>query len=694
MSSSVKSTPLGRIRNIGIIAHIDAGKTTTSERILFYSGKEHCMGEVHDGSAVMDFLQDEQERGITISSAATTFHWNDHQVNLIDTPGHVDFTAEVERSLRVLDGAVVVFCGVAGVEAQSETVWHQADKYHVPRLAFINKLDRAGADVEHVLDEMRDRLHANPILLQLPVGREDHFCGIIDLITMKQYVWDDATLGVEYKELEINGELKDDAELARMQLLEAAAEANDELMSKYLSEDSLSVEDIRTGIRILTLSRKILPVLCGSSLKNKGIQPLLDAAIYYLPSPKDIPPVSAHDPKKWDDVIHVSPSRKEPLLALAFKIVEDDHGTLTFLRIYSGELKEGDRIHISGTDRKERVGHLWQIHANHRDRLALACPGEIVAVTGFRFATTGSTICGEGISRVLEAPHFPQTVISMAVEPRTNDDRQKLLDALARIEREDPTFHSELNKETGQLLLSGMGELHLDIIKTRLIRDLKINCNTGSPRVTYRESILKKARAEDIFEQTIGQTQHFAAVTLEVEPDSTITEPVVTINVDNSVIPMKHHSAMLDGLRSSVSSGTLGGYLMIQLRVKIIGGRFHENNSSDMAFVVAADSALRKAFQLAQPCLLEPIMAVEISTPEEFMGGILHDLNGRRSEIREITRRGMLQIIHARAPLSEMFGYATVVRGLSTGRASYSMEPCEYAPVQKSELSKILGYTP
>ncbi len=690
---SATNTPLGNIRNIGIIAHIDAGKTTTTERILYYSGKEHRMGEVHEGTAIMDYMQDEQERGITITSAATTFFWQKHQVNLIDTPGHVDFTAEVERSLRVLDGAVAVFCGVGGVEAQSETVWRQADRYHVPRVAFINKLDRSGAEVEHVLHEMRERLAAHPLQLQLPIGLEDEFKGVVDIINMTQIIYDDET-GETFTTAAIGEEYLEEAELHRLHLLETVAESDEDLMEKYLTEDNLSVEDIKAGIRKLTIARKITPVILGSSLRNKGVQPLLDAIVDFLPSPKDVPEMTGHDPEDHSKIFSCKPSRKEPLCALAFKITDDQHGPLTFLRIYSGELNEGDRVIVSSSKRKERASRIWRMHADHRDREKIVGPGEIVGVSGFKFAATGDTICAEDSQLIeLEPPKFPATVISMAVEPRSNDDRDKLMEVLQKLSREDPTFNYRTDDETGQLILSGMGELHLDIIATRITRDYKVACNTGNPRVTYREAVIGKGKGCGEFEQTMGGKEHYAKVELNVSRISS-SEPELKISAPESVINPHSHQAITDGFNGGCISGPLGGYPIIQIAVDVTSGATREGCESEVAFTAATEAAMRDAISKAGAELMEPIMSLEVTTPDEFMGGIIHDLNGRRCEIQEIGDRGNMKVVHAKAPLAEMFGYATVVRGLSTGRASYSMEPFAFAPVPRKKWSDILGYDP
>ena len=690
---SAQNTPLGNIRNIGIIAHIDAGKTTTTERILYYSGKEHRMGEVHEGTAIMDFMQDEQERGITITSAATTFFWRKHQINLIDTPGHVDFTAEVERSLRVLDGAVAVFCGVGGVEAQSETVWRQADRYHVPRLAFINKLDRSGAEVEHVLEEMRERLQVTPLQLQLPIGREDEFEGVIDILNMQEIIYDSDT-GETFTTSAIREEYLEEAELHRLHILETVAESDDDLMEKYLTEDDLSIEDLKSGIRRLTLDRKITPVFLGSSLRNKGVQPLLDAIVDFLPSPKDVPEMTGHDPKNHEKIFSCTPSRKEPLVALAFKITDDQHGPLTFIRVYSGELNEGDRVIVASNGRKERASRIWRMHADHRNREKIVGPGEIVGISGFKFAATGDTICAEGAQLIeLEPPKFPATVISMAIEPRSNDDRDKLMEVLEKLSREDPTFTYRTDNETGQLILSGMGELHLDIIATRITRDYKVSCNTGNPRVTYREAVTGTGRGKGEFEQSMGGKDHYAAIELTVSRSSD-TEPELLISAPESVINPFSHTAIIEGFNGGCISGPLGGYPIIQIKVEVTGGATREGCDSTIAFTAATEAAMRNAINKAGAELLEPIMTLEVTTPDEFMGGIIHDLNGRRCEIQEIGERGNMKVVHAKAPLAEMFGYATVVRGLSTGRASYSMEPSAFASVPRKKWADILGYDP
>ncbi len=691
--SDPKGTPLGRVRNIGIIAHIDAGKTTTSERILFYSGKEHRMGEVHDGTAVMDFMQDEQERGITISSAVTTFSWLDHQVNLIDTPGHVDFTAEVERSLRILDGAVTVFCGVAGVQAQSETVWHQADSYQVPRIAFINKLDRAGADVDHVVEEIRTRLGANPLLLQIPVGREDGFTGVVDLIE-RVYLTFDGDQGEVVTRHDVPAELAEDVEVLAADIMEKAADASEELTSVYLDNGHLSVDEIHQGLRLLTLQRRIIPVLCGTSLRNKGVQPLLDAVVRYLPSPKDMPPVIGHKPGRPEEKIECHPVRKEKAVALVFKITDDAHGPLAFARIYSGEIAEGMRVVIASNNRKERIARIWRMHANHREQMKSVGPGEIVGISGLKFAATGDTLCDEVRLVELEPPKFPATVISVAVEPKSNDDRDKLMDVISRLEREDPTFAHRMDPETGQLILSGMGELHLEVLTTRITRDYRVPVNTGSPRVSYREGVTKSAVGTGTFDQVIAGKSNYAEVSLTVLPlpDELISRG--EINLPEGLYPQHLLNAVENSLREGFVSGPLGGYPVIHTLARIDKIKSRENELTELAANAAAEIALRDAVHKAGAILYEPVMSLEVTTPEEFLGNIIHDLNGRRAEISEVGTVGLLSFVKAKVALAEMFGYATTVRGLSGGRADYSMEPCAYAPVPKNKMPEILGYDP
>ncbi|MHC4874035.1 MAG: elongation factor G [Planctomycetota bacterium] len=682
---------ISKIRNIGIIAHIDAGKTTVTERILFYSGKEHRMGEVHDGTAVMDYLTEERDRGITITAAATTLPWKDNILHLIDTPGHVDFTAEVERSLRVLDGAVVVFCGVAGVEAQSETVWRQADRYKVPRIAFINKLDRTGADFNNAVETITERLSANPLPLQIPVGLEENHLGVIDLINQKYLSFPEEERGAKVVEQEIPEEYRDEAELGRAHIVETAAEANDELMEKFLENDDLNSEDIIAGIRELTLSLRITPVLCGTALKHKGIQPLLDAICEYLPSPKEAPPVKGTKPGTEDEEER-HPTSKDPFCALAFKIQADPHGDLIFLRIYSGELKEGDKIIVAENGRKERATRLWRMHADQRTREAKVGPGEIIAVVGLKFAKTGDTLTDPEHPLILEQAVFPETVISMAMEPRTNDDKDKLMDVLVQLEREDPTFKYKTDKETGQLIVSGMGELHLEIIRNRITRDFNVQANVGDPRVTYRETACNTSEGEATFEQQLGGHGQYAWIKIKVEHVKDLLHNEVINDIPAEKLPSHFSAAINEGIASSLMSGPLGGYPVIYTRVTVLDVKVHESDSTELAFTAASDMAVREAMNNSDANLMEPIMNVEVTVPEEFVGNIINDLNSRRAEVGQVEQRGDLMVVHAKSPLAEMFGYATVTRSLSQGRATYSMEPCAYAIVPKQRAQKILGY--
>ncbi|MDR2392041.1 MAG: elongation factor G [Planctomycetota bacterium] len=691
--SDPKGAPLGRVRNIGIIAHIDAGKTTTSERILFYSGKEHRMGEVHDGTAVMDFMRDEQERGITISSAVTTFAWLDHRINLIDTPGHVDFTAEVERSLRILDGAICIFCGVAGVQAQSETVWRQADRYRTPRIAFINKLDRAGAEVEHVLGEIRTRLSANPILLQLPVGREDGFSGVVDLIERK-FLSFEGQQGENVAVRQVPEELAEDVEVLAQDIMEKAADASEELTAAFLDNGRLSPDETRAGIRTLCLSRRAVPVLCGSSLRNKGVQPLLDAVVQYLPSPRDVPPMPGRAPGQAKASIECRPLRKDKTVALVFKISDDAHGPLAFARVYSGEIAEGMRLVVAATSRKERVARIWRMHANHREQIKTAGPGDIVGVSGLKFAVTGDSLCDESRLVELEPPRFPATVVSMAVEPKSNDDRDKLMDVISRLEREDPTFTHKIDQETGQLVLAGMGELHLEILLTRIRRDYRIPVNTGSPRVSYREGTEREASGTGVFEQVVAGRPNFAEVSLTVFPNPGELAPKLDVALPGGPFPKPILDSMAASLADGLSSGPLGGYPVIHTLARITGLKSREGELTELAAAAAAETALRQAMCEGDAILYEPMMSLEVGIPDEFLGGVIHDLNGRRAEISEVGKSATFSFVKAKVALAEMFGYAGTVRSLSSGRAEYSLEPCAYAPVPRAKMREILGYDP
>ena len=691
--SDPKGAPLGRVRNIGIIAHIDAGKTTTSERILFYSGKEHRMGEVHDGTAVMDFLRDEQERGITISSAVTTFSWLDHQINLIDTPGHVDFTAEVERSLRILDGAVCVFCGVAGVQAQSEKVWRQADRYQAPRIAFVNKLDRAGADADHVVREIRSRLGANPLLLQLPVGREDGFAGVVDLIE-RQYLVFEGDQGETVSRRPVPAELAEDVEVLSQDIMEKAAESDDELTASFLEKGSLSPDEIRAGLRRLCLTRRVVPVFCGSSLRNKGVQPLLDAVVHYLPSPKDVPSPLGRAPGEKKPTLECRPQRKDKPVGLVFKISDDAHGPLAFVRVYSGEISEGMRLVIAGNSRKERVTRLWRIHANHREQVKSAGPGEIVGVSGLKFAVTGDTLCDESRLVELEPPRFPATVVSVAMEPRSNDDRDKLMEVISRLEREDPTFAHKLDTETGQLILSGMGELHLDVLTTRIVRDYRVPVNTGAPRVSYREGVTRESAGTGAFDQAIAGRQNYAEVSLSLIPNPDELAARCELALPEGLFPKPILEALAASLRDNFASGPLGGYPVIHTLARVTELKSREGELTDLAAAAAAEAAMRNALHSGGSILYEPVMSLEVAVPEESLGAVIHDLNGRRAEISEVGQAGQFRFVKARVALAEMFGYAGAARGLSGGRAEYSLEPCAYAPVPRGRTREILGYDP
>jgi len=671
---------LAKIRNMGVCAHIDAGKTTVSERILYYAGKTYKMGEVHEGTAVMDYLEEEQQRGITITSAATTFQWRDCTVNLIDTPGHVDFTAEVERSLRVLDGAIVVFDGKEGVEAQSETVWRQADKYHVPRMCFINKMDKMGADFYASLQSIKDRLPSHAVPIQIPIGADAEFRGIIDLVTMEAYTWKDETMGAEYVVGEIPEELKTDAECWRHEMIERVSEIDDVLMEKFLHDEPMSVEDVRGAIRRVTVSNKIQPVLCGAALRNQGIQPLLDAVTYYLPSPLDVPPVEGRDPKQKDTKITRKTDPEEPFAALVFKIIYDKHGDLSFIRIYSGTLKTSSRVLNPGRNNaKENVTRIWRMHANDRIKEEEARAGEIVAVTGLKVSLTGDTLCDQKHPILLEHIEFPETVISMAIEPKTSADKDKLANALKLLTREDPTFDYRQDSETGQTIISGMGELHLEIIKNKIQRDLNVQVNVGKPKVSYRETITATGEAEARFIRQTGGHGQFAVVKLKVEPYT--PQPgedhiVVENAIIGGAISQNYIPAVEEGIIGAAKSGVLIGYPVINVKVTILDGQEHPVDSSDIAFEMAGSMAFKDAIQNAKPVLLEPIMNLQVTTPEEFFGTVTGDMISRRAIITGTSKRGNVTVIDAHVPLAEMFGYATTLRSLTQGRAN----PTNFAP--------------
>ena len=685
-----RHAPLARVRNIGIIAHIDAGKTTTTERILYYAGRVHKMGEVHDGNATMDWMAQEQERGITITSAATTCRWHDRQINIIDTPGHVDFTVEVERSLRVLDGAVGVFCGVAGVQPQSETVWRQANKYRVPRLAFVNKLDRKGAEFSRVVEDLRVRLSAPAVALQTPVGREDDFRGVIDLVHMKMLTFEADSLGANVVTEEIPKELAPEAESARAALAEAVAECDEGALEAYMESPDLAAEVLVAAIRRATVSGALVPVLCGSALKNKGVQPLLDAVVAYLPSPLDVPPVEGRHPRTRDAVV-LEANDSAPLSALCFKIAGDSYvGSLAFMRVYSGTLKKGARVFNPRSGKRERVQRLLRLHANHREDVDALYSGEIGAVAGLKFCTTGDTLCVENQPVALESIEFPETVISMAIEPRTQADRDKLNAALASLAGEDPTFQVSVDPESGQTLISGMGELHLEIKRDRLQREFSVQANAGKPMVAYRETITRPAAAEHTFDREIGGATQFARVAVQVEPGARDGGNGIDWTASSDAIPHPFRPAVESGIQDALITGVLGSYALADVRVTISGGGAHADDSTDMAFRSAAAMAVREALQDAGPVLLEPIMRLEIDTPEEYMGDILGDVNARRGRILDMQAHDASQVLRADVPLAELFGYSTGLRSLSKGRAVYSMEPHRFEIVPEALQAGIV----
>ena len=682
---------LADIRNIGIIAHIDAGKTTTTERILFYTGRVHKMGEVHDGTAAMDWMEQEQERGITITSAATTCIWDDHQINIIDTPGHVDFTVEVERSLRVLDGAVGVFCGVGGVQPQSETVWNQAKKYRVPCVAFVNKLDRKGASYQRVIDDMRDRLQAPAHAVQLAVGEEENFEGVIDLLDMKLLRFDGDSKGEDVVTSEIPAELAADAEAARAAMVEAIADVDEHVLEAYMESADVSADVLREGIRRSTIAGVFVPVLCGSSLKNKGVQPLLDAIVGYLPSPLEVPPITGMHPKSEDEVLREA-SDDDPLAALAFKIVTDSYvGKLAFVRVYSGVLKKGQNFFNPRLKKRERVQRLLQLHANHREDVDALFAGEIGAIAGGRNVTTGDTVCAEKEPIVLERIEFPEPVISMAIEPKTQADRDKMADALKLLSDEDPTFVISTDPESGQTLISGMGELHLEILKDRMFREFKVQANAGKPMVAYRETVNSLGKGENTFDRDIGGQAHFARVNLSVSPLARGSGNRVEFAASSEEIPHEMRPAVEEGIADGLVTGVLGNFPLVDLQVVVSGGASHPEDSSDIAFRSAAVMALREAVRTADPVLLEPIMNLEIVTPEEYMGEVMGDVNSRRGRVREMTAADATQTLRADVPLAELFGYATGLRSLTKGRASCSMEPSLFEVVPKDLQDRILN---
>ena len=679
---------LEKTRNIGIMAHIDAGKTTTTERILFYTGKVHKIGETHEGAATMDWMAQEQERGITITSAATTCFWDKHRINIIDTPGHVDFTVEVERSLRVLDGSVTVFCAKGGVQPQSETVWRQADKYKVPRMCYVNKMDTLGADFFNCVKQMRERLKANAVPIQLPVGAEDNFKGVVDLIKMKAYIHKDDK-GLDIEETDIPEDMKEMAAKYRQEMIEAAAEQDEELMMKYLEGEELTEAEIKKGLRLGTINVKLTPVCCGSSYKNKGVQELLDAIIAYMPSPLDIPAIKGVHPDSGEEIERKA-SDEEPFSALAFKIATDPFvGKLCFFRVYSGTLEAGSTVLNTSKGKKERIGRILQMHSNHREDIDKVFAGDIAAAVGLKDVTTGETLCVESAPVVLESMEFPEPVISVAIEPKTKADQEKMGIALSKLAEEDPTFKTFTDQETGQTIISGMGELHLDIIVDRLKREFKVECNVGAPQVAYKETIRNKVKAQGKFIRQSGGRGQYGDVWFELEP----LEPGTGIQFESKIVggavPKEYIKPTEDGFREATNVGILAGYPVVDVKATLVDGSYHDVDSSEMAFKIAASMAFKECCKQAKPVLLEPIMKVEIVVPEEYMGDVIGDVNSRRGRLEGMDDQSGMKVIRAFIPLSEMFGYATDLRSRTQGRGTYSMEPSHNEEVPKSIMEAI-----
>ncbi|MEJ5306157.1 MAG: elongation factor G [Ignavibacteria bacterium] len=685
-----RGLPIEKLRNIGIMAHIDAGKTTTTERILFYTGKVHRMGEVHDGSATMDFMEQERERGITITSAATTCEWKGHRINIIDTPGHVDFTVEVERSLRVLDGAVALFCAVGGVEPQSETVWRQADKFGVPRIAFVNKMDRVGADFFNVIQMMKDRLSANPVPVQVPIGEGDMFTGVIDLIRMKAVMYTEDPLGTRFEVFDIPKDLEAYAKEHRTKLLESVSDIDDTLLEKYLEGLEITEDEIKKVIRQATIKGTIVPVLCGSAFKNKGVQLLLDAIIDYLPSPADLPDIVGHHPH-LNDLVTRKLTENEKFTALAFKIMSDPYvGRLTFFRVYSGKATAGSYVYNSNKEKKERLGRLLQMHANHRTDIDEVYAGDIAAAVGLKFTKTGDTLCDESDPIILEKMEFPEPVIQIAIEPKTKADQDKLSEALNRLADEDPTFRVSVNEETGQTLIAGMGELHLEILVDRMKREFNVEANVGKPQVAYRETITKKVQAEGKFIKQTGGRGKYGHVWIEVEPNEKGKGYEFINKIVGGVIPKEYIPAVSAGIEEAMKNGVLAGYPVVDVKVTLFDGSYHEVDSDEISFRVAGSIAFKEAAKKADPVLLEPIMEVEVVTPEEYLGDVMGDLNSRRGKIEGFSARKDAQVIRALVPLSEMFGYATILRSMTQGRALYTMQFAFYQEVPKQIADQLV----
>jgi elongation factor G len=691
-----RKTPIERYRNIGIMAHIDAGKTTTTERVLFYTGVSHKIGEVHDGAAVMDWMEQEQERGITITSAATTTYWSgmeqqfpEHRVNIIDTPGHVDFTIEVERSLRVLDGACAVFCAVGGVEPQSETVWRQGDKYSVPRMAFVNKMDRQGADFLRVVGQIKDRLGANPVPLQLPIGAEDKFQGVVDLIKMKAIYWEEANMGIAFEEKEIPAELADQATEYREQMVEAAAEANEELMERYLEEGDLSTEEIRIGLRLRTLANEIVPALCGSAFKNKGVQSMLDAIVDYMPSPVDVPAITG---VLDNDEEAERPSDDDaPFASLAFKIATDPYvGTLTFFRVYSGVLSSGDTVYNPVKGKRERIGRILQMHSNSREEIKEVRAGDIAAAVGLKDVTTGDTLCDRDNPITLERMEFPEPVISVAVEPKTKSDQEKMGLALSKLAQEDPSFRVHTDEESGQTIISGMGELHLEIIVDRMKREFSVEANVGAPQVAYRETIRKSVEQEGKFVRQSGGRGQYGHVWLRLEPQKAGTGYEFENSIVGGVVPKDYIGSVDKGIKEQMEDGVLAGYPVVDIKATLYDGSYHDVDSSEMAFKIAGSMAFKEGCLNASPVLLEPVMKVEVVTPEDYMGDVMGDLNRRRGIVQGMDDSPSGKIIRAEVPLAEMFGYATDLRSATQGRATYSMEFSKYSEAPTNVADAVI----
>ena len=687
----IREVPLARIRNIGIMAHIDAGKTTTTERILYYTGRTYKIGEVHEGSAVMDWMAQEQERGITITSAATTCKWRDTWINILDTPGHVDFTVEVERSLRVLDGAVAVFDAVAGVEPQTETVWRQADKYNVPRICFVNKMDRVGADYFRTVDMIRDRLEATVALTQLPVGSENDFRGVVDLLAMKAHLWEDG-MGDRYETVDIPEELKADAEHWRHELVDVVSHHDDTVLEKYVGDEEITADDLKRGLRTATIAGEVVPVLCGSAFKNKAVQPLLDAIIDYLPSPLEVPPVTGHDPKT-EDVMERHPDDSEPFSALAFKIMSDPYvGKLTYFRVYSGKLAAGGQVMNVTKNRRERVGRLLQMHANHREDKQAVFAGDIVAAVGLKHTTTGDTLSDASHPVLLERMEFPEPVISVAIEPKTKADQDKLGKALGALSEEDPTFQVRTDDDTGQTIISGMGELHLEVLVDRMMREFTVSANVGKPQVAYRETItVPVEKVEERYVRQTGGRGQYGHVIINLEPTGPGGGYEFVDKVTGGDIPREYIGAVDAGIQQAMDGGVIAGYPLVDMRATLTGGSYHDVDSSEMAFKIAGSMAFKKAARQAKPVLLEPIMAVEVVTPEDYMGDVIGDLSSRRGRVEGMEQRGNAQVVRSQVPLAEMFGYATDLRSRTQGRATYTMQFDSYQRVPESIAQEIIA---